>query len=75
MQNLKPLASLYNWVSQFESTLIGNLEDRFSHDVAQIIVACFYDVGQYSICLLSKHVLNIQPYPAMRYYLCYFLLL
>ena len=36
MQNLKPLASLYNWASQFEPYLVGNPEDRLSRDVAQM---------------------------------------
>ena len=36
MQNLKPLASLYSWAGQFEPYLIGNPEDRFSHDWAQM---------------------------------------
>ena len=34
MQNLKPLASLYSWAGQFESYLVANPEDRFSHDGA-----------------------------------------
>ena len=37
MQNLKPLASLYSWAGQFESYLVANPEDRFSHDMAQFI--------------------------------------
>ena len=37
MQNLKPLASLYSWARQFESSLVWNLEDKFSHDVAHLI--------------------------------------
>ena len=35
MQNLKSLASLYNWAGQFESYLVANPEDKFSHDMAQ----------------------------------------
>ena len=37
MQNSKPLASLYSWVGQFESYLVANTEDRFSHDEAQMM--------------------------------------
>ena len=37
MQNLKPLTSLYSRAGQFESYLVGNPEDRFSHDVAHIV--------------------------------------
>ena len=37
MQDLKPLASLYSWAGQFESYLVTNPEDRFSHDGAQIV--------------------------------------
>ena len=36
MQNLKPLASLHSWAGQFESYLVGNPEDRFSRDEAQL---------------------------------------
>ena len=38
MQNLKPLACLYNSASQFEPYLVANLEDRFSRNVAQTII-------------------------------------
>ena len=34
----KPPASLCSWASQFESTLVGNPEDRFSRDEAQIVL-------------------------------------
>ena len=37
MQNLKFLASLYSWAGQFESYLVRNLKDRFSHDVAHTV--------------------------------------
>ena len=35
-RNFKILASLCGWAVQFESHLVGNPEDRFSHDVAQM---------------------------------------
>ena len=35
-QNFKALASLRRWAGRFESYLVGNPEDRFSHDVARI---------------------------------------
>ena len=35
-QNFKTLASLCNWAGRFESYLVGNPADRFSHDEAQI---------------------------------------
>ena len=38
MQNLKSLAGLYNWAGQFESYLVANPEDRFSHDEAQLCI-------------------------------------
>ena len=38
MKNLKPLSSLYSWAGQFESYLIANRKDRFSHDEARLIV-------------------------------------
>ena len=37
MQNLKPLASPYSWAGQFQSYLVGNLEDRFSRDETHIV--------------------------------------
>ena len=39
MQNLKPLASLYSWAGQLESYLVANPEDRFSRDVAHMILS------------------------------------
>ena len=36
MQNLKPLASLYSRTGRFESYLVANPKDRFSHDEAQL---------------------------------------
>ena len=36
IQNLKTVAGLCSWAGQFESYLVGNPEDRFSHDVAHI---------------------------------------
>ena len=37
MQKLKTLASLCCWAGRWESYLVGNPEDRFSHDVAHIV--------------------------------------
>ena len=37
MQNLKTLASLYSWAGRFESYLVANPEDKFSHDEAHLI--------------------------------------
>ena len=34
--NFKTLASLCSWAGWFESYLVGNPEDRFSHDVAHV---------------------------------------
>ena len=31
------LASLFSWADQFESYLVENPEDRFSHDVAHLM--------------------------------------
>ena len=39
IRNFKPLASLYSWEGRFESTLVGNPEDRFSRDKAQINIS------------------------------------
>ena len=36
IQNFKPLARLCSWAGRFESFLVGNPEDRFSHDVAHL---------------------------------------
>ena len=36
IQNFKPLASLCSWAGRFESYLVANPEDRFSHDVARM---------------------------------------
>ena len=36
IQNFKSLASLCGRAGEFESYLVGNPEDRFSHDVAHI---------------------------------------
>ena len=36
MQNFKPLASLCSWAGQFEAYPVGNPEDRFSCDEAQL---------------------------------------
>ena len=36
MQNLKILASLYSWAGQFESYLVANPKDRFSHGGAHM---------------------------------------
>ena len=36
MHNPKPLASLCSWAVRFESYLVANPEDRFSHDEAHI---------------------------------------
>ena len=30
------LASFYSWADRYESTLIANLEDRFSHNEAHL---------------------------------------
>ena len=38
MQNRKPLASIYSWARQFESYLVANPENRFSHDVAHLSI-------------------------------------
>ena len=44
MQNLKPLASLCSWAGQFESYLVRNPEDRFSHDEAYFLTdICWHD--------------------------------
>ena len=45
MQNPKLLASLYSWAGQFVSYLVGNPEDRFSHDVAHITLDKIYQNG------------------------------
>ena len=37
MQNLKPLASLCRWAGQFESYIVGNPKDRFSHGMAHVL--------------------------------------
>ena len=34
---VKPLLSLYSCAGQFESYVVANPEDRFSHDVAHIV--------------------------------------
>ena len=39
IQNFKPLATLWCSANRFESDLVGNPEDRFSHDEAQICIA------------------------------------
>ena len=36
IRNLKPLGSLYSWAGRFESYLVENPEDTFSHDEVQI---------------------------------------
>ena len=36
MCNFKTLASLWSWAGRFESYLVANPEDKFSHDVAQV---------------------------------------
>ena len=38
--NFKTLASLSCWAGRFETNLVANPEDRFSHDMAHIIVLC-----------------------------------
>ena len=39
IRNFKPLPSFCGWAGQFESTMVANPEDRFSHDVAYIWTA------------------------------------
>ena len=41
MQNLKPLANLCSWASQFEPYLVWNPEDRFSRDVDDHNLFCW----------------------------------
>ena len=47
MQNFKPLAIFYDCVAQFVTDLVGNPEDRFSHNDAHIIL--FYSFIELSI--------------------------
>ena len=37
MHNIKPLAIFYDFTTRFVSDLVGNPEDRFSHNEAQMI--------------------------------------
>ena len=46
MCNVMTLARLCSWADRFESYLVENPEDRFSHDMAQI-----YFVGAHWQCL------------------------
>ena len=38
IQNLKTLASFWSWAGRVESHLVGNPEDRFSRDEAQVTI-------------------------------------
>ena len=42
-RNVKPSAIFYGCTARFVSDLVGNPEDRFSHNEAQIPVAYFYN--------------------------------
>ena len=39
IQKFQTLASFWIWAGQFESYLVGNPADKFSHDVAQMVMA------------------------------------
>ena len=43
MQNLNPLASLYSWAGQFESYLVRNPKDRFSHNKAHFMMTNLHE--------------------------------
>ena len=50
MKNFKPLARLCSQAGRFESYLIENPEDMFSHDLARVIFAGY---GNHSILAFS----------------------
>ena len=63
MQNFKPLASLWSWAGQFESNLVGNHEDRFSRDEAQmfwhpLIVTIVNSVENWCVSILSYNLIT-----------------
>ena len=72
IQNLKTLASFCSWAGQFESYLIANPEDRFSHDEAhiwvnpyweeQVITNVWYKFLHLQWCRLINRNLSIQCY-------------
>ena len=61
MQSFKILASFWSWAAQFESYLVGNSEDRFTHGVALIevcpyVVPCIYgNVSDYKIDFTTSY--------------------
>ena len=44
MRNFKPLAIFCGCTAQFVSDLVGNPEDRFSHNEARIVLLVHYEI-------------------------------
>ena len=42
ISKLNTLASLYSWADQFESYMIGNIKDSFSHVIAHFVTYIFF---------------------------------
>ena len=49
--SFKPLASFCSWADWFESYLVANPEDRFSHDVAQELIKIYSPLVNVAIML------------------------
>ena len=79
MQNLKSLASLCRGAGRCESYLVGNPDDRFSRDVAQIIIedqCCVLDVflTNGKACHVNECVLSPETGPYLSSHLKYLLI-
>ena len=55
-RNFKPLASLCSWAGRYESNQVGNPEDRFSRNVAQIICDQFSVHGAWRTAFRSMFI-------------------
>ena len=53
MRNFKPLAILCGHAARFVWDLVGNPEDRFSHNEAQIYIDCFKNENMETVCEFS----------------------
>ena len=65
-RNLKFLPSLYSWRDWFETRFVGNPEDRFSRDEAQLWAPTCDDFQQYGILTSVDSDEPVQPPVKLR---------
>ena len=54
IRNVKPLPSSWSWADRFEAYLVGNTEDRFSRDVAQLLTQLTVMILSSRTCLCKQ---------------------